>query len=134
MIQNPNDKIRSDLMEPKEVTINGKKFRLGKIPCIPGVHIWRETSSLLTAADTSGIDTRSLLKLLEWTAILRDGVEFKFDSENAINMFLTPEELLKLCIEEYVYNFGFFVVGGSLNLMKPIFDLREQAAKEQSDM
>lgn len=113
------------LKNAKEVTINGKKFRIGKIPSIPGIYLWEKCSSLLGATRAEDVDMKSLIGLLAFVEIERDKVWYRLDNENAIILYLTTEDVIKVCIEAYAYNFGFFIVGGSRSLMEPIFKLQE---------
>jgi len=119
------------LQQPKGLEINGKQFNIGKIPCIPGIQLFTECSSIVDAESWNEIDVKALLKLAPYAEIIRDGVAYSLDTDNACISFLTTEELWKICLEVYAYNFGFFINGGTQSVMKPLIDARKVAEPEK---
>ena len=120
------------LIDPKRIDINGKEFLIGKIPAIPGISMMTKCASVVEAETYQDIDTDQLVKLAEYASVIRDGVEYRLDNMNAINTFTNVEELWKVCLEVYAYSFGFFIVGGTQSLMKPLIDARAEAVTRQS--
>lgn len=120
-----------ELQNTKEIAVNSKRVKIGKIPCIPGIHLFTQCSSIVDAASWKDIDTGALLKLAPYAAVVRDGVEHRLENENACIAFLSTEELWQICLEVYSYNFGFFISGGIQSVMKPLLEARKGSGDDK---
>ena len=114
----------------KTYDLNGKKVIIYGIPCIPGIELFTECSSIVDAMRWEDINAKGLLRLAAYAAVEIGGVTTRLDNQNACLTYLTTEELWNILLEVYVENFGFFARGGTRSVMGPLIRMREEAAKE----
>lgn len=109
------------MIEPKEITVDGKQYVLTKFPATKGREIATKYGiSLLTKVSDYTANEETMLKLMAYVGVPRSGnpplmLETQSLVDNHVKNF---ETLLKLEKEMMVYNCGFFQNGRSWTFLE----------------
>lgn len=97
----------STRLNPKELTLGGKKYFLHKIPALPA----HEISICLEDVSNPDKVIRSMeltRKILSYVSVDSSGVELDLNSDDVINNHVADSEALSVLVaEELKYNFSF---------------------------
>ena len=107
------------MIEPKEITLNNKKFIISKIPAFDGMEIIMNlTKSPLTKDVSLALDT--ILKLVSYSAAFdANGNKIMLASKDLANSHVSDWEMLRdLAMSMAEYNCSFFPKGGLLNFLR----------------
>lgn len=114
-------------METKEIELAGKKFRLHKIPCIPGVEIMAKCAPIVDMTRWDEVTMEQVLRLALYADVEVAGEMKKLENAQMILAFLSSEQLWLLAQSVYVFSFGFFITGGIQSMMGPVIQARKEA-------
>ncbi len=109
------------MIEPKEITVDGKQYVLTKFPATKGREIATKYGiSLLTKVSDYAANEETMLKLMAYVGIPRAGNQpLMLDAQSLVdNHVKNFETLLKLEREMMVYNCGFFQNGASWTFLE----------------
>jgi len=107
--------MNNNLIEPKEIDIDGKKFIISKFPAVQG----REIIANYPLTGMPKKNEEIMLKLMSYVAVPLESGHMTLGNEKAINSQISSWEILmKLEIEMMEYNCSFFQRGQILNLLK----------------
>lgn len=121
--------MNAELIEPKEIEINGRTYILSKVPAVLGREmILQYVPSNLPKIGDRGISREMFLKLMAYVAVRLEGIERpqRLETETLINNHIPDgETLCRLEVEMLDYNFGFFGIGKTLNSLKRLRGLAD---------
>lgn len=111
----------NDLLEPKEIEVDGKKFIISKFPAFTGREIILQYSKIhLLNSNDSDKMKEIVVKLMNFVAVtLPDGRLIRLSTETLIDNHVPSwETLVKLEAQMMTYNCSFFQNGEGLNFLK----------------
>lgn len=108
-----------DLIEPKEIEIDGKTFIISKFPAIPGREIAVNYSiSALPKLGDYSTNEKMMLKMMNYIAVPHGTGNIRLSTQELINNHVPSwETLMKLEKEIYSYNMSFFLKGRISNFL-----------------
>ena len=111
------------MIQPKEISINGKKFIISKLPATVGreVLFLYPTSNLPKVGDYKASQD-IMLKLMSYVAVeTADGTQVELKTQALVdNHIPNAETLILLEKEMFAYNFDFFTNGNASNFLKAL--------------
>ncbi len=110
------------LNDPKEITIDDKKFTISIFPAVPGRLIFVEwTGSALPKIGDAGKNQEMMREMMKYVAVPlgTEGRYITLKSDGLINEHTgRASTLMKLEWAIYEYNFGFFLDGGISTILE----------------
>ena len=102
------------LKDKQDVTVNGRKYFIGRMPALKAERLLIKSIGAITAGGFSALPDEALTELLSYAGGYNaNGGEVRFENEGIVEMFDIPLEdvieLQSLLVEK---NFGFFANGG----------------------
>lgn len=111
------------MIEPKEISVNGKKFIISKLPATVGreVLFLYPTSNIPKVGDYKASQD-IMLKLMSYVAVeTADGKQVELKTQALVdNHVPNAETLILLEKEMFAYNFDFFTNGNASNFLKAL--------------
>lgn len=111
------------MIQPKEISINGKKFIISKLPATVGreVLFLYPTSNIPKVGDYKASQD-IMLKLMSYVAVeTADGTQVELKTQALVdNHIPNAETLILLEKEMFAYNFDFFTNGNASNFLKAL--------------
>lgn len=111
------------MIQPKEISINGKKFIISKLPATVGreVLFLYPTSNIPKVGDYKASQD-IMLKLMSYVAVeTADGTQVELKTQALVdNHIPNAETLILLEKEMFSYNFDFFTNGNASNFLKAL--------------
>lgn len=111
------------MIQPKEISINGKKFIISKLPATVGreVLFLYPTSNIPKVGDYKASQD-IMLKLMSYVAVeTADGTQVELKTQALVdNHIPNAETLILLEKEMFAYNFDFFTNGNASNFLKTL--------------
>lgn len=111
------------MIQPKEISINGKKFIISKLPATVGreVLFLYPTSNIPKVGDYKASQD-IMLKLMSYVAVeTADGKQVELKTQALVdNHIPNAETLILLEKEMFAYNFDFFTNGNASNFLKAL--------------
>lgn len=111
------------MIEPKEISVNGKKFIISKLPATVGreVLFLYPTSNIPKVGDYKASQD-IMLKLMSYVAVeTADGKQVELKTQALVdNHIPNAETLILLEKEMFAYNFDFFTNGNASNFLKAL--------------
>lgn len=127
------EEIKSSLIEPKEVEVDGKKYIISKIPAFQAREImvkYVPTHLMNMNSDYEKIK-EVILKLMNFVAVNVEGKEIRLSTETLIDNHCTSwETLVKLEAQMIDYNTSFFKDGKGLTFLKRLENLATEKITE----
>lgn len=122
------------MIQPKEISINGKKFIISKLPATVGreVLFLYPTSNIPKVGDYKASQD-IMLKLMSYVAVeTANGTQVELKTQALVdNHIPNAETLILLEKEMFAYNFDFFTNGNASNFLK---ELEKRATQKGIEM